>query len=178
MNNDINLISGDLGVSQRATWKLDRVKLIAKVTVLGVGLLSILLFLLSRVFSPQSIIKQQNEVIAGIAILADKQAKLIVLNQRVNDISTIFKKRKNYDLVLSAIIADFPANISITSLSVDKSKISAIVSSSSLISLNDFIDSLKGMVEKKQFLKNVTINNLNLNGKTSGYILTLDMDLL
>lgn len=178
MNNDINLISGDLGVSSRATRKLERVKLIATVAVVGVGLLSILLFLLNRVFSPQSIIKQQNEVIASIATLADKQAKLIVLNQRVNDISAIFKKRTNYDLVLSAILADSPTNVSITSLSVDKAKISSIVSSSSLISLNDFIDSLKGMVEKKQFLKNVTINNLNLNGKTSGYILTLDMDLL
>ena len=177
MNSDINLVSGNANALDKGTKTLMRHKLIGTFAIIGVVIIAILLFLLSRLFSPDSIIKQQNQVTASISLQQSKQAKLVALTQRLNDISSLLKKRTNYDVVLSNILAQSPSGISIVSVSVDKKKISVIVNSSSLLSLNDFIEMLKGMVEKKQFLKNVTINNLGLNGR-AGYVLTADIDLL
>ncbi len=146
--------------------------------MLAVGGLSILLFFLNRVFSPDSVIKAQNDIAASISSQKNKQAKLILLNSRLNDILSIVKKRANYDVVLSSITEEATDEILVTSLSMDKKKMSIIVISPSLLPLNGFIDSLKVMVEKKQFLKNVTVSNLTLNSKANGYALTLDMDLL
>jgi len=177
MNSDINLVSGNANALDKGTKTLRRLKLIGTVVIVGVGVISILLFLLNRLFSPDSIIKQQNQVTASISLQQAKQAKLLVLTQRLNDISSLLKKRANYDVALNNILSQSPSGVSIVSMSVDKKKISIIVNSSSLLSLNDFIEMLKGMVEKKQFLKNVTINNLGLSGRT-GYVLTADIDLL
>ncbi len=177
MNSDINLVSGQLALSKDAK-RLRNLRLIATFSLLGVVFLSVLLFLLSRVFSPASIVEQQEAVMNNIASLQVKQSKLSLLGQRLNDISIIINKRANYDIVLTSILAQSPVGVSVTSLSIDKQKISIIVSSSSLLSMNEFIAVLKGMVEKKQYLKNVTINGLTLSGKSTGYLLTLDLDLL
>lgn len=177
MNSDINLVSGQLTLS-KDTKRLRSIRLIATLSLLGVVFLSILLFLLSRVFSPASIVKQQEDVIGSISSLQVKQSKLSLLGQRLNDISIIINKRANYDIALTNILAQSPVDVSVVSLSIDKQKISIIISSSSLLSVNEFIAVLKGMAEKKQYLKNVTINGLTLNGKSSGYLLTLDLELL
>ncbi len=177
MNNNINLVSPDINNLSKQAKILRRFKIIATVIVIGVGITSIALFLLNRIFSPQAIIVQQDSVRASIAALQTKHAKILLLNQKLNDIFKILKSRTNYDLVLANILNQPGNDISVTSLSLNKKKISLVVSSFSLISINNFIDMLKGMVDKKQLLKNVTINNLSLNGKF-GYFLSLDIELL
>ncbi len=178
MKSDINLVSDDAGSLSPGARRLKKFRTIATSVVLAVGGLSILLFFLNRVFSPDSVIKAQNEVATAITAQKNKQTNLIHLNGRLNDILSIVKKRANYDVVLNALMKEAPSEIAVTSLSMDEKKMSIIVSSPSLIPLGNFIDSLKVMAEKKQFLKNVIVNNLTLSSKASSYSLTLDMDLL
>lgn len=174
MNSDINLVAGSNILSKEAK-RLRVFRTVAIFLIISVGFLSVLLFLLNRFFSPQILIDQQNQVITQLSALQTRQAQLSLLSQRLNDIQSVLKKRSNYDTVLTSIISGSPSDVNITSLSIDKGKISMIVASSSLLSINDFIDMLKVMVEKKQYLKNVTINNLTLQGK-SGYALILDLN--
>lgn len=178
MNNDINLISGDSNVLSKEARRLKTFKLIGTSMVFGVGLLAILLFVLNRLFSPQSVMDQQNKVLGQISALQSKQAKFLILTQRVNDITNLIKKRTNYDIALSNILSQAPSDVVMTSLSINKKKISAIITSSSLVSLSSLIDTLKGMVDKKEFIKNVTISSLSLEGKSGSYVLTLNMEIL
>jgi len=178
MNNDINLVAGDLGYASKEAKRLNNLKLIATSLIVGVGVISVLLFILNRLFSPQSIIKQQDVVLASILSAQVKQAKFTVLNQRLNDASSVVSKRTNYDIVLESILSKSPSGMEIVSLALDKKKISMIVSSNSLISINEFIGVLAEMVSKKEFLQNVIVNNLSLSSRASNYTLTLEMTLL
>jgi len=179
MISDINLISQDLSTSSKESKAFKRLRLIATLSISVVASLSIFLFLLNHVFlSPSSIIKQQNAIIENLSSLSGKQAKLIILNQRLNDISLLLKKRTNYDLAIDSILQQAPLDIVTTSLSVEKGKVSMIVSSDSLHSVDSFINGLKSMVAKKQFIKNITVDNLIFNSKDSSYSLTFRTDLL
>lgn len=179
MTSDINLISQNLNVSSKESQRVKRLRTIAVLSVFLVGILSIFLFLLNHVFfSPSSIINQQNATLASLSSLGEKQAKLIVLNQRLNDISFLLKARKNYDLAISAVLEQAPFDVTAMSLSVEKGKLSMIVSSKSLLSMNSFLDGLKSMVAKKQFIKNITVDNLIFDGVNSNYSLTFTADLI
>lgn len=178
MSSDINLVAGGLGHTSKKEKGLYNLKLIATSLIVGIGVISVFLFILNRLFSPESIVKEQNNVRASILSVQEKQAKLIVLNQRLNDVSNIVSKRANYDIVLGNILSQSPSGIQTVSLAVDKGKISMIVSSNSLISINEFIEMLAGMVSKKEFLQNVTINSLSLNSRASSYTLTMELNLL
>ncbi|MEX2013276.1 MAG: hypothetical protein WD967_02630 [Candidatus Levyibacteriota bacterium] len=178
MNNDVNLVAGDIGRASQEARRLNTLKLIATSLIIGVGAVSILLFVLNRVFSSQSIINEQDAVRVSIQSAQAKHAKLTILNQRLNDISSVVSKRASYDIVLISILSQSPSDIQIISLAVDKKKISMIASSRSLISVNNFIEVLAGMVRKKEFLQNVTVNNLSLNSRASSYTLTLELSLL
>ena len=178
MSSDINLVAGDLGGASGGAKRLSTLRMIATSLIVGVGLVSILLFALNRLFSPQQIIKEQDGVRASISALQDKQAKLSVLNQRLSDIGNLLSKRAAYDIVLQSILSKSPSEISIVSLTIDKQKISMVASSNSLLSINEFIDVLAGMVEEKEFLENVTINSLSLSSRASSYTMTLELTLL
>ncbi len=178
MSSDINLVAGDLGGASGGAKRLSTLRMIATSLIVGVGLVSILLFVLNRLFSPQQIIKEQDGVRASISALQDKQAKLSVLNQRLSDIGNLLSKRAAYDIVLQSILSKSPSEISIVSLTIDKQKISMVASSNSLLSINEFIDVLAGMVEEKEFLENVTINSLSLSSRASSYTMTLELTLL
>lgn len=178
MSNDINLVSPGVGKSSKEARRLSTFSLIATTLIVGVGFVSVLLFVLNHILSPSAVIKEQKKIAANITLAKQKQVKLVVLGRRLNDISNLISKRSNYEEALSSILSETPAGMSVASLTLDKQKLSMVVSAGSLISTNSFIDSLKGMVEEKKFLKNVTINNLILNSRTSSYTLTLEIELL
>ncbi|MEX2007560.1 MAG: hypothetical protein WD992_02190 [Candidatus Levyibacteriota bacterium] len=178
MNNDINLVSSDAEGSDKETKRLESFRLIATILIVGVGFISVLLFVLNRLFSPAGIVKEQEQVATNITLAGEKHAKLTVLTQRLNDISSLLSKRTDYDIVLNEILAKSGGSVSIASLAVDKQKLSMIVSADSLISTNEFIGGLKSMVQEKKFLKNVIVNSLSLNNRASNYTLTLEIELL
>lgn len=179
MTSDINLISQNLGISSKESQRVRRLRLASTLSIFAVSIFSIFLFLLNHIFlSPSSIINQQRATLASLSLLGEKQAKLIVLNQRLNDISSLLKTRKNYDLVISTVLEQAPFDMNTTSLSVEKGKFSMIVSSRSLLSVNSFLEGLKSMVAKKQFIKNITVDNLIFDSTTLNYSLTFRVDLI
>lgn len=177
MNKDINLVSGD-SINVLESARVARFRALGTYFILAVGILSVLLFVLNKLLSPQPIVDEQNKIISSMTKFNTTQVKLSILSQRLNDSTSILTKRTNYDLILSQIISQSPSDVVITSLSFEKKKVSLIVSSLSLLSLNSFIDSLKGLAEKKQYIKTVTVNNLNLGNAKTGYTLNLDIDIL
>lgn len=178
MNRDINLIQESGAGSQKQAGVVKKLQTIATVFTLSVGFLSVALFLLNRQLSPTSIRAQQASVLSNITLLAPKQAKILVLSLRLNDISTILQRRTKYDQILGAIFQNSPTSLSINSLSLSKGLVNLTVSANSLLSINQFIDNLTDMTIKKQFIKTLTIDSLVLNSRTGGYLLSLKLDLL
>lgn len=176
MNNEINLVSPD-AIGSLGNNRIHKLKTIGTFSLLAVGFLSVFLFVLNRLLSPQPIIDEKSKFNADINKLSAKQAKMVILSQRVNDSFNILNKREDYDAVLASVVGK-NTDLTFASLSIEKKDISIIVTSPSLLSLNAFIDNLKDMVARKEFLKNVIVNNLSYGNSKTGYILNLSIEIL
>ena len=79
---------------------------------------------------------------------------------------------------MNAFLQKIPQDTSVDSFGVDKNKIVLTVSSDSLSSMDDLIDSFIDMVEKQQIIKNLTIESLTSDRISGIYILSIKADRL
>lgn len=178
MKNNINLLLHAKVEASSKTQLSNIFKIISVASIGSVLLISFILFILARQLSLDSIREKQNAVIKNINFLKEKQAKLIVSNQKIEEISKIIKNRTKFDNSLRTIYSKVPVNVSFQSLKIDKQKISINLGSNSLISINEFIDNFAKMAKSKKLVKDFTIENITLDPTSRSYNLNIEAQML
>lgn len=173
MNNEINLISSKKQNIEKQEKIVHGFRLIAYGSLTTVALVSVLLFFLNF-YSPLAKVTAQEQQTAQ-ALLAQKTkiAKILLLRDRLQHISTIFQQNTLLEKTLTTIVLNIPADVNIDSLGIGKDGIAIIFTSTSLSSINNFMDFMSGEVAKKELFRKVTISSLALDAKTSLYTLTI-----
>lgn len=174
---DINLI---LPKNQESLKREKRIKLfnsIALVCLIIIGLTSIIIFLLIQSLNIPSIKQQQGDVLKQMSQFQSKQAKLLVLSDRINNIQNILDKRKDLSSVTNIILERMPNQLSIDSLEMDEKTISITASSTSLFSIGEFINNLTGMVKNKEFITSLTLDSLVFDDSKNSYQVSVSSDL-
>jgi hypothetical protein len=138
---------------------------------------SILAFVLNVTLPIESVKKQQQSVITGISFLHKKLTEYTLLNDRVKNISNLISKRKDYGLQVNEIFNILPADVSTNSLNIQIGKLSMIVSSTSLLSVNKFIDNLVLLGAKGKTINNIVLQGLTLDVNSGKYSLNLQANL-
>lgn len=177
MNNDINLLP-TTGKNVGQEIHLQRYKSIA-FTILTITILtSVGIFLLS--FDPTlSIIKkQENQVRTNLVYSQNKIGKYFFIKDRLKEIKTVLDKRTTYDTVITTIQAQMPNDISIDNVSISQKKMMISLSSTSLSSINTFLDKITDLFVQKNVFKTLTINNITVDEKAGKYSLSLESLLL
>lgn len=178
MSSDINLL---LSKDEQEIKKLHRVKTLnfaAVMTLIGVGLISLFIFILIQAINFPSIKKEQDDVLRKISQLKNIEAKLFIRDNRINNIAEIFDKRKDLSKVTSAFLAKIPIRLFVESLEVDDKIVSMTASSTSLSSIGEFINNLTDMVRKKEMIKSLTINTLVFDETKNSYQVVVKSDLI
>ena len=177
MNTDINLLRRDEETlkRQRRVKKLD---LLAVGSLIGTGMLSLFIFLLIQNVSPPSMKKEQDETLGKISKLQTRQAKLLILENRVNNISEILDKRKNLSKVTNIILAKTPDRLLIESLEVDVKRVIITAHSSSLSAIGELINNFTDMARKKDLIDTLTINTLIFDESVNSYQISLSANLI
>jgi len=178
MKADINLASGVLVESASKSKALRILRIAALFSIAFVLIASISLFLLISSISPDKIKEQEDKILFSIKYLHEKEAKILIINNRISDISKILESRDNYDLLMNAFLEKIPKDTSINSLEIGKNKVTLTVSSDSLSSLDNLIDSFIDMVGKQQIINNLTIESLASDQKSGVYLLSIKADRL
>ena len=142
-----------------------------------VALLSVIAFFLNSQFSPTEVKREEDVVLQNLSALSKKQAKLFIVNNRIQSITTILNRRADYYKILNFIIGKIPTEVFIDRIEVDRKKISLTISSNSLIPINTLINNFVDMVRKKETITSLTLNSLTLNVKTGKYSISLDASL-
>lgn len=174
MNSDINLLSNvDTGLQRQKKWE-KVLRILSFLSLIFVGLSSIIVFLLSQQFSLSSITKEQQLVLQKISNLRKKEAKLLVINNRLRGIFDILNKRLDYSKTTNSILQKVPSEVMIEKLAIDNNKVFLTASSDSLLSINNLIDSLIDMAKKKETITFIVLNSLSLSEKTSRYLINLE----
>ena len=172
MNNNINLILSKEGQSLKKKKKIKLLNTIALGLLLVVAVSSVVLFLLNTLNPLSSIKKDQLATINNITFLNERSGKLVIVNDRLKNISEINNKRKKFSSTLDYLIGQL-GNLKINFLELDNKSISFSVSSKPLLEENQFLQKLIEKSSKKEMMKDLIIDSLTVNEKTGLYILSL-----
>ena len=177
MSTNINLLLLKEEELSRKKKKIKILNNIAFGALLGVGLLSVSIFLISQFIVSSSIQKNQKEMEELIAKYQYQQASLYVLNDRVESILKILKTRKDLSKVASTLLAKVPNNFSIENFEVDNKSVIFTGQSKSLFAIGKFIDDLTNMVREKESIKSLVLNSLALDVGKNIYRVSLKSEL-
>lgn len=178
MNNDINLVSSQESSSLKEKKRLKTIRVAAVVSLVVVALSSVLIFLLYSSLSLSSIKKDQDSTLNSISFLHKKSAELAIINNRLLDITNILQKRKNYTKAIATIRGQMPAGVNIIELEINKDEVLMVANSSSLSSINTFLNNVIALAQKQQTVSKIFIESITVNEKTGSYSLSLRATLL
>lgn len=171
---DINLIKRES--THVAAKRLRILRIVSLFAALVVVLSSVVLFVATRQASLEPIKQEQNALLQNISLLQERAAKLNFLNDRVRNVESIIKERKNYTGAVSIILENLPSNVSTSSLTLSEEDMLLTVTSSSLASINEFLNTTIAVSEENHLLRDLTIESLTSQERQ--YILTLKAKLL
>jgi hypothetical protein len=174
----INLVSAKTVGLEKELKRLKIFRIIAVAFLAVTLLLSILAFVLNVTLPIEAVKKQQQAAITGIALFNNKLTQYSLLSDRAKNISDIISKRQDYGLQVEEISGKIPADASVDTMNIVSGKITIVVSSTSLLSINKFIDDMVAFGAKEKIIKNVIIQGLTLNFDNGKYSLSLLADIL
>jgi hypothetical protein len=132
-----------------------------------------LIFVLNFTLPLDSVKKEQVTTASNIAIFHKKLVTYTLIADRVKNISNILSQRGNYLPQVNDILGKIPTDVSIDGLDIDTGTIAISVSSTSLVSLNKFIDDMVSLGAQGKVIKDIVIQGLSLNVNDSKYILSM-----
>lgn len=173
---DINLASAS-GKTKEKTKKLRNLRIGSFILLFFVGVLSVVVFLLNFLSPLNSIKAQQDAVLASITQSQDKAVKISIVNERVSSILKIYKERSDYTEVLDLVLSNVTEGIRISGLNIDKSSLSITISSISLLTLNNFLNSLVDSAKQNSQIKSVFMESLSASETSSAYFMAVKINL-
>jgi hypothetical protein len=177
MNANINLI---LRTDEETLKHKKIVKILNSIAIMsltGVGLISLCIFILIQAVNFPSVKKEQEDILKKISQFQNRQAKLFVLNNRVENIDKILKTRKDIPKTMNNLLAKIPSQLSVDSFEVNDKSVIISGQSESLYTIGEFIDNFTNMVRKKEIIKSLTLNSLTLDGVRNVYQISITSEL-
>ncbi len=177
MSANINLL---LRTDEESLKRKKRIKILnfaAAASLIGVGLISLSLFILIQVASPESVNREQADAFKKMSQFQGRQVKLLILNNRIENIDKILKIRKDLSKIMSSLLVKIPNNLSIDDFEVDSKSVIITGQSRSLFLIGEFINNLTDMVRKKEVIKSLTLNSLTLDESKNVYLISIKSEL-
>lgn len=140
-------------------------------------LFSVAVFMLNKQKADSIELKERDSVLSSINRLQEKEARLRSINDRLQGIREILKKRKDYHGILTTVLQKIPDGASIEKLEVDSKAVLLTVSSNSLVPIDGLINNLIDMAVKKEIITNLVLESLTLDPKKGNYLVNIKANL-
>lgn len=176
MNTDINLLLHTDDESVRRLRKVKILNFAAVMSLIGIGLISLIIFLLIQAINPPSIQEKRDEILRKTSQYQERKAKLFIINDRINSIAEILEKRKNLSKAANILLAKTPNKLLIENLEINDTVISLTAKSTSLAQIGEFINNLTDMVRKKE-ISSLTLNYLSFDESNNAYSFSIKSEL-
>lgn len=177
MSNNINLLIRTDEGSLKRRKRIRILNLIAVAMVVGVGLISLSIFIMIQAINLGSIEKRREDVLAKLSQYQIRQANLFVANDRVENIEKILATRKDFAKTMNGLLIKIPGNLSVDSFELDNKTVIINGQSKSLFAIGEFINNLTDMVRNKEIIKSLTLNSLTLDGGKNAYQISVKSEL-
>lgn len=169
MSVNINLISSTDNEDPRKK-RLRKLKNFSFILLFLVGFMSVMVFLINYRFSVNYVRGQQRDLIKKISIYDDTAIKIILLNSRLDDISTLLNNRPKYNKIAAEIAKGLDSSVNVKEVKIEEGGISISVSSSSLLSLNEFLNNIL-RIKESRLITSVNLESLSI--ESSAYVIEI-----
>ena len=177
MNTNINLLLHADEQELRRRKRVKSLNFIAIMFLVGVGAISLVLFFLIQIINPLSIKREQSDIREKISKSQNKQAKLFVLNDRIDNIEKILQKRIDLGRVTNSLLAKTPGRLFIEDLEVDNKAVTLTAQSTSLLAIGELINNLTDMVRKKEIISSLNLSTLVFDEGKNSYQVSIKAEL-
>ena len=179
MSNDINLLVKKDKKLLKEQSKIKAFRLIAVGFLAVLLLISALVFLLNQQLSNTyiEIEKNRESVLTEMKPFREKEAKLNVINNRIENISKVLEKRVDVYKIINTILGQTPEGILVEVLEFTEKKISLKISSGSLSPVDGLINNLVDMAKRKEIIKSLTLESLDVSSLTGSYNISISMSI-
>lgn len=177
MSTNINLLVRTDEESLKLKKRIKILNFAAITSLVCICLATLGIFILIQAANLPGIKKEQEDILRKTSQYKSRQAKLFVLNNRVENIDRILKIRKNLSTTTSSLLTKVPGNLLVEGFEVDDKSVMITGQSKSLFVIGEFISNLTDMVRKKEVIKSLTLNSLTLDEGQSIYQFSLKSEL-
>ena len=177
MNRGINLVLTEEAEELKHKKRVKKSRLIAGGSLLVVLLISLSIYFLNLRFSPSSIEEDKNALSSQLSPLREKEAKLKVVSDRLNNISLLQERRTDVHKIVDTFLAEVPIGLSVDGLEFTDGLIAVKVSSDSLILIDEFIGNLIDMAERKEIVGTLILNSLDV-AEAGKYSVSINVGLI
>lgn len=175
MSNEINLLLG------RKTQPPSFLKRRFLFHSLALGLMfivsfaSVVIFILIALTPLPSLKEREKDEMKRLSFYNEMIGELILTKDRLTEVNHILKKRPTYSLTLETVRKLLPASVSMDETHVNEKVLSLTVSSTSLISLDSFLDQLTMTNSDLKLFRSIKLVSILYNLDKSKYTLTLEV---
>lgn len=177
MSADINLLLPKDEASLKRHRKIKIFNFLAIMSLVVTGTISLILFLTIQSVDVSSVKKEQNNVLQQISKFQDRQAKLFVVENRINNVSEILEKKKDLSSAVTGLLKNIPSGLIVDAMEIDSNSVSITAKSSSLSTIGSFIINLTDMVRKKEVISSLTISSLIYDENNAFYQVSVKSDI-
>lgn len=172
MSKSVNLLPHKTVANRKGTVTILYIRFVSILLVFFLFLSALALFFINTVFSPEAEKKQESIILTNFTSVNSRMVKLFLLRDRLKDIQTIISKRISFDKILDEIRFQVPQNVTIDSLKIDRKEVTLFASSSSLSSLNIFLDNFVEMTNRKKLFRSILLKEIGFDGKNKFFLST------
>lgn len=173
MTSSINLLDFNTKVKTKRTFRGQNIlRIIAIGSLFIVSALSIIFFILVAISPIPQLRKQKEDASRTLSLAQTDIVKIALVNERSKAIKSFIDKRENFDEVINYLQSKITPDISIESILMKKDSLYISLTSTSLLSINNFINKVTNNTESLKFSQ-IVLKSLSRDEGKSIFLLTL-----
>lgn len=161
MSKNINLVLKEETEVLKRKRRIKVFRLVSAALLLLVLLMALSIYLLNLRVAPSTIDKDKDALLNQLLPLREKEGKLKVVNDRINNISSVLNVRRDVYKIVNTLLEEVPGGIKLDNLEFSEQLVAIKVSSDSLLLVDELINNLIDMARRKEIVSTLILNSLD-----------------
>jgi hypothetical protein len=178
MNSSINLVSTHSEAIEREQKILLTIRFAAVILLTSIALMSIVAFIITTQIPLGRIKSEQSQTLTQISAHSGKLSNYFLIKDRVKNVDLLLNSRVDYTPSIDSIFSKIPEEMRVDSMSIENKLIEMEMSSSSLQSIDQVINSLAGLGSEGKVIKSVKLKSITLNSGVGRYTVDFTAEIL
>lgn len=162
MSKNINLVLKEETEVLKRKRRIKVFRLVSAALLLLVLLMALSIYLLNLRAAPSTIDKDKDALLSQLLPLREKEGKLKVVNDRVNNITSALNARRDVYKIVNTLLEEVSGGIKLDNLEFSQQLVAIKVSSDSLLLVDELINNLIDMARRKEIISILILNSLDL----------------